>query len=101
MNRKRMIVMGMVAAMVAGLQLIGQIPRVWAEPGSAKHLAAASETEVVYVGSEKAKIFHLPTCRFADRIQEDQLVTFESAKDAEAAGRRPCKICLKPSKTGT
>lgn len=50
-----------------------------------------------YVGSKNSNKYHYPTCRSAQRIKPGNLVTFNSAKDAQAAGYVPCKVCKPPS----
>jgi uncharacterized protein YlxW (UPF0749 family) len=47
---------------------------------------------VVFGGKGLAK-YHLPGCRFGERIPQNQRVTFHSAEDAEKNGRTPCPIC--------
>jgi len=49
-----------------------------------------------YVGSKKSNKYHYPTCSSARRINPGNLVTFNSAKDAQAAGYVPCKVCKPP-----
>ena len=54
-----------------------------------------------YVGSRNSEVYHLRDCTQALRIKPENLVGWESAELAEAAGRTPCKACLsaKPEKT--
>ncbi len=49
-----------------------------------------------YVGSKNSNKYHYPTCRYAQKIKPENLVTFNSAKDAQAAGYVPCKVCKPP-----
>lgn len=49
-----------------------------------------------YVGSKNSNKYHYPTCRSAHKIKPENLVTFNSAKDAQAAGYVPCKVCRPP-----
>ena len=49
-----------------------------------------------YVGSKNSNKYHYPTCRSAQKINPKNLVTFNSAKDAQAAGYVPCKVCKPP-----
>jgi len=51
-----------------------------------------------YVGSKKSNKYHYPTCSSAQRIKPGNLVTFNSAQDARAAGYVPCKVCKPPLK---
>lgn len=47
-----------------------------------------------YVGSINSDKFHLPSCRHAKSIHDENLIRYDSAKDAEKDGRTPCSICL-------
>jgi len=49
-----------------------------------------------YVGSKNSNKYHYPTCRAAQKIKPENLVTFKSAKEAQAAGYVPCKLCKPP-----
>jgi len=46
-----------------------------------------------FVGSTKSNKYHDPTCKQALKIQAENIVTFNSAKEALEAGYVPCKIC--------
>jgi len=58
--------------------------------------SVALAVDYKYVGSKKSKKYHLPTCRSAQKIKPDNLVTFKSAQEAKAAGYVPCKVCKPP-----
>jgi hypothetical protein len=49
-----------------------------------------------YVGSEKSNKYHYPSCQWAKKIKPYNLVTFQSAKEAQEAGYVPCKVCKPP-----
>ncbi len=49
-----------------------------------------------YVGSKNSNVYHYPTCKSAQKIKPENLVTFNSAKDAQEKGYRPCKVCKPP-----
>jgi len=51
-----------------------------------------------YVGSAKSNKYHYPTCKWAQKIKSENLVTFKSAQEALAAGYVPCKVCKPPTK---
>jgi methylphosphotriester-DNA--protein-cysteine methyltransferase len=51
-----------------------------------------------FVGSVKSNKYHYPTCRWALKIKSENLVTFESAKEALEAEYIPCKVCKPPAK---
>ena len=50
--------------------------------------------EYAYVGSKNSEVYHLAGCSQAQRIKAENLLGWESAEAAEAAGRTPCKVCL-------
>ncbi len=47
-------------------------------------------------GSAKSKKYHIPTCRWAKKIKEDNRIVFASPEDAVKAGYEPCKTCKPP-----
>lgn len=49
-----------------------------------------------YVGLKRGKKYHYPTCEYAQRVDSRLLLTFNSAKEAQDAGYKPCKICKPP-----
>ena len=49
-----------------------------------------------YVGSSKSNKYHYPNCQWALKIKPKNLVTFKTAKEAQAAGYIPCKVCKPP-----
>ena len=53
--------------------------------------AAASATE--YWASKNGKKFHRPTCTWAQKITEKNLVKYKTKEEALAAGKEPCKVC--------
>jgi len=46
-----------------------------------------------YVASKNSKVFHKPTCTWAQRIKPKNLIGYNSRAEAIQAGKRPCKIC--------
>lgn len=54
---------------------------------------ADQSKELIYVASGRSKVFHLPSCSWAKRISEGNLITFHSREEAIKAGLRPCKRC--------
>jgi len=46
-----------------------------------------------YVGSVNSDKYHLPDCRWAQKINVDNEVWFDSKEDAKEAGYVPCKVC--------
>jgi len=51
-----------------------------------------------YVGSSKSNKYHYPNCQWALKIKPENLVKFNSAMEALAAGYIPCKVCKPPEK---
>lgn len=50
-----------------------------------------------YVASRNSDKYHFPHCEWAKKIKTDNLVTFNTAKEARAAGYVPCKVCKPPA----
>jgi competence protein ComEC len=50
-------------------------------------------TSWVYVGSSKSDKYHLPSCRYAEKILPANQVWFSSKAEAQAAGYVPCGVC--------
>lgn len=46
-----------------------------------------------YIGSTKSNVYHVVSCRWAEKISPSNRVTFQSKEDAARAGYRPCKVC--------
>ncbi|HLU32013.1 MAG TPA: methylated-DNA--[protein]-cysteine S-methyltransferase [Acidimicrobiia bacterium] len=61
-----------------------------AEPEQLEALAAAG---VRFVGSDTTRIYCVPSCRHARRIQPAHQVHLRSAEQATSAGFRPCSVC--------
>lgn len=49
--------------------------------------------EATYVASRKAKKYHRPLCQYAAKIKDENLVSFDSTAQAQAAGYAPCGAC--------
>ena len=64
------------------------------EPTAAPEPTSAPDTaEATCVVSRKAKKYHRPSCQYAAKIKDENLVTFDSAAQAQAAGYAPCGAC--------
>ncbi len=48
-----------------------------------------------FVGSKNSNKYHLPSCRWAKKIKEENKIWFQSKEEAEKAGYVPCGTCLK------
>jgi len=46
-----------------------------------------------YVGSQKSDKYHLPTCRWAEKILPENRVWFQTEEEAVGAGYQPCGVC--------
>ncbi|MBF0569576.1 MAG: hypothetical protein HQL18_02230 [Candidatus Omnitrophica bacterium] len=49
---------------------------------------------VVFVASKNSTVYHLPSCKMADKIVADNKVKFDTEADAQKAGYKPCQICF-------
>ena len=58
-------------------------------------IGLAQETNV-YVGSKNSNKYHYTWCKWAKKINPNNKVTFNSAKEAQASGYVPCKVCKPP-----
>ncbi|MBI5231924.1 MAG: thermonuclease family protein [Coriobacteriales bacterium] len=61
----------------------------WAIPVAGSRGSSASG----YVGSSRSNKFHYPSCRWAKRISDSNLVRFKTRKAALDADYVPCKVC--------
>lgn len=55
--------------------------------------APDTAVESTYVASRKAKKYHRTSCQYAAKIKDENLVSFDSAAQAQAAGYAPCGAC--------
>lgn len=71
------------------------IPIVTPEPtAEPEPTERAVSGEYAYVGSRNAEVYHFAGCSQAARIRAENLIGWDTAAEAEAAGRTPCKVCL-------
>ena len=59
----------------------------------AKSNVDMAAAEYNYVASKNSGVFHKSSCRWAQNISEENLVTYNSRDEAIKAGKRPCKSC--------
>lgn len=59
--------------------------------GQTSNAPVAADTQ--YIASKLSKVYHLPTCPHAARMDTAKAVTFTTRDEAEKTGRRPCKTC--------
>ncbi len=46
-----------------------------------------------YVGSQRSDKYHLPDCKWANRIKASNQIWFDTIAEAKAAGYRACSVC--------
>ena len=65
------------------------------EPTATLEPTPAPDTvvESTYVASRKAKKYHRPSCQYAAKIKDENLVSFDGTAQAQAAGYAPCGAC--------
>jgi len=49
---------------------------------------------VKYVASRYSKKYHLPSCKWAKKISQDNVIYFTTKEEAEDKGYKPCKVCI-------
>jgi len=59
------------------------------------NISASVGSDYEYVESKKSTKYHLPSYRWAQRIEPGNVVIFNSVKEAKKAGYVPCKVLLK------
>jgi len=58
-----------------------------------KKIERTEIAEYKYVASALKEPFHYPTCMWAEKIIESNLVGFKTRQEALDYGRLPCKVC--------
>jgi len=53
------------------------------------------QKECAFIGSKNSDKYHLPTCRYAANIKEENIVCFPSQKEAEEQGYKAASCCVK------
>ena len=46
-----------------------------------------------YVASKNSTVFHMPDCKWAQRIKEENKIWFTTREEALDKGYKPCKVC--------
>lgn len=46
-----------------------------------------------FVGSRESDKYHIPTCRWVSKIEDENLIYFKTEEEAESAGYSPCGTC--------
>jgi len=57
---------------------------------------APTPTGGPFVGSKNSNVYHYPSCKYAQQIKPENLVTFPTAQDAVNQGYHPCSYCNPP-----
>lgn len=52
-----------------------------------------SQAEGNYIAAKSSKVYHRDSCYHVKRMDKSKTVTFKTPQEAEASGRRPCKVC--------
>ncbi|OPX94298.1 MAG: hypothetical protein A4E53_00092 [Pelotomaculum sp. PtaB.Bin104] len=86
--RKRLLVALVVVSFVLLLVSCTQQPKTT--------VPATTQTQQ-FVGSVNSDKYHYPSCRWADKIKSDNLITFSSVSEAKKAGYSPCQTCRPPN----
>ncbi|MDD2353672.1 MAG: Ada metal-binding domain-containing protein [Atribacterota bacterium] len=50
-------------------------------------------SDVKYIGSKQSNIFHIPSCRHAERIEDYNIIYFSTRSEAINSGYKECKVC--------
>lgn len=68
-----------------------------AVPDETPAAAEAAQSDSRFVASKHGEKYHTADCRHAASIREENLITFDTAAAALAAGYEPCGVCLPDS----
>lgn len=63
------------------------------EPSPETQTPPVRSGEFRYVGSRQSDKYHDPDCRYARKIEEENLLGWNSVEEAETAGYSACKVC--------
>jgi len=62
-------------------------------PAAPEETESANPIERKYIASRNSEVFHLPSCKWAKRISEGNMIYFTTYQEAIDSGRRPCRVC--------
>lgn len=51
------------------------------------------EKKVLFVASKMSDVYHVPSCRSAKKIKDENLVEYTSRQEAVKGNKRACKVC--------
>ncbi len=60
---------------------------------SETHISRPEISQYLYVASAQRDIYHKPSCRWAKKIADHNLIGFKARDEAIKSGRRACKVC--------
>ena len=58
-----------------------------------KQPQATAAADAAYIGNRNSMKYHRPSCQYAAKIKDENLVTFDSTEQALTAGYTPCGAC--------
>lgn len=64
-----------------------------AEPDKPQESEPPVQSSGTYVGSVDSDKYHIPGCRFAERILPENEIWFDTVEEAQAAGYTACGVC--------
>ena len=70
-----------------------KVPSIALPKGQAKPADRADAAKYRYVASKNSKVFHKPDCTWAKKIKPENVIGYQSRRQAISAGKRPCKRC--------
>jgi micrococcal nuclease len=62
---------------------------VWAD----SNIVESVKTNGKYVGSKESDKYHYPNCRWAEKINTENQIWFDSINEADSVGYKPCGVC--------
>ncbi|MCX7857658.1 MAG: thermonuclease family protein [Deltaproteobacteria bacterium] len=51
------------------------------------------DTESYYIGNKRTYVFHRPSCKYGEKVSENNRIVFRSRFDAIKVGYSPCRQC--------
>ena len=55
---------------------------------------SVQQSDEYYVANKNSDIFHCPKCKAVERIKQNNIIFFESIKEAENKNFYPCRMCI-------
>ena len=96
-ERERNISLGLCAVLLAASLFLALRPVPAVENEELSTDTAVQQEAVVtkrnYVASVNSDKYHYPSCDYAQNILEENRVYYETASQAESAGKQPCSVC--------